>query len=85
MTCHPYQAIYVPAGTHCFLCVTSPISSFGILGCIEVNLILKGGNSMPFWYIKFAIEWLVWLIFADKRRWRELFSVFFCFFANGNN
>jgi hypothetical protein len=32
---------------------------------------------MSFWYINFAIEWLMWLIFADKRRWRELFSVSF--------
>jgi hypothetical protein len=32
---------------------------------------------MYFWYIRFAIEWSIWLIFADKKRWRELFSVSF--------
>jgi len=28
-----------------------------------------------FWIIRFAAEWLVWLIFADKKRWREIFPV----------
>jgi len=28
---------------------------------------------MLFWYIRFALEWTIWLIFADKKRWRELF------------
>ncbi len=32
---------------------------------------------MYFWYILFAIEWLIWLIFADKVRWRELLPVSF--------
>jgi hypothetical protein len=32
---------------------------------------------MYFWYIRFVIEWIVWLIFADKKRWRELFPVSF--------
>lgn len=35
---------------------------------------------MCFWYIRFSIEWSIWLIFADKKRWRELFPV--CFFAS---
>ena len=30
---------------------------------------------MHFWYIRFALEWTVWLVFADKKRWRELFPV----------
>ena len=32
---------------------------------------------MHFWYIRFALEWTVWLILADKKRWRELFPVGF--------
>ncbi len=32
---------------------------------------------MYFWYMRFAIEWLIWLIFADKKRWRELLPVSF--------
>jgi len=30
---------------------------------------------MSFWYIRFALEWSIWIIFADKKRWRELFPV----------
>jgi len=30
---------------------------------------------MLFWYIRFAMEWTIWLIFADKKRWRELLPV----------
>jgi|GEM_PF-2889474 hypothetical protein len=30
---------------------------------------------MLFWYIRFALEWTIWLIFADKKRWRELLPV----------
>lgn len=32
---------------------------------------------MLFWYIRFALEWSIWIIFADKKRWRELFPVGF--------
>ena len=32
---------------------------------------------MLFWYIRFALEWTIWLIFADKKRWRELLPVSF--------
>lgn len=32
---------------------------------------------MLFWYIRFVLEWTIWLIFADKKRWRELFPVGF--------
>jgi hypothetical protein len=28
-----------------------------------------------FFYIRFILVWIVWLIFADKKRWRELFPV----------
>lgn len=30
-----------------------------------------------FFYIRFILVWTTWLIFADKRRWRELFPVAF--------
>lgn len=30
---------------------------------------------MWFWYIRFAVDWMIWFIFADKKRWRELFPV----------
>lgn len=33
-----------------------------------------------FHVVVFVISWIVWLIFADKKRWRELFPV--CFFAS---
>lgn len=33
-----------------------------------------------FFVIRFAIEWTIWLLFADKKRWRELFPV--AFFAS---
>ncbi|MBP2626938.1 MAG: hypothetical protein H6Q68_1649 [Firmicutes bacterium] len=32
---------------------------------------------MIFWYIRFALEWSIWIIFADKKRWRELFPAGF--------
>lgn len=32
---------------------------------------------MLFWYARFALEWSIWIIFADKKRWRELFPVSF--------
>jgi|GEM_PF-655146 hypothetical protein len=35
---------------------------------------------MEYYYIRFAIEWIVWLTFADKKRWREILPV--CFFAS---
>jgi len=28
-----------------------------------------------FWLIRFILEWSVWLVFADKKRWREIFPV----------
>jgi hypothetical protein len=30
-----------------------------------------------FWIIRFILEWLIWLILADKKRWREIFPVSF--------
>ncbi|HWR06150.1 CBO0543 family protein [Sporomusa sp.] len=30
---------------------------------------------MEFYYIRFVLFWILWLIFADKSRWRELFAV----------
>lgn len=30
-----------------------------------------------FWLISFTISWGLWLMFADKKRWRELFPVSF--------
>lgn len=33
-----------------------------------------------FFVIRFAVEWIVWLILADKKRWRELLPV--AFFAS---
>lgn len=32
---------------------------------------------MLFWYIRFALEWCIWIVFADKKRWRELLPVSF--------
>lgn len=32
---------------------------------------------MTFYFIRFAVVVAIWLIFADKRRWRELFPVSF--------
>jgi hypothetical protein len=34
---------------------------------------------MEYYYIRFAIEWIIWFMFADKKRWREIFPV--CIFA----
>ena len=28
-----------------------------------------------FWIVGFILSWLVWLIFADKKRWQEIFPV----------
>lgn len=28
-----------------------------------------------FWTIDFIISWVIWFIFADKKRWREIFPV----------
>ena len=33
-----------------------------------------------FWTVRFVFFWLLWLIFADKKRWRELIPV--CIFAS---
>jgi hypothetical protein len=33
-----------------------------------------------FFVIRFAVEWIIWLLLADKKRWRELFPV--AFFAS---
>ncbi len=35
---------------------------------------------MEFYYIRFAVFWALWLILADKSRWREIFPV--CLFAS---
>ena len=32
---------------------------------------------MLFWYLRFFLEWIIWIIFADKKRWRELFPIGF--------
>lgn len=32
-----------------------------------------------FWVIRFILFWLVWILLADKKRWKELLPV--CFFA----
>ena len=33
-----------------------------------------------FWLARFIFEWLIWLTFADKSRWREIMPV--CIFAS---
>jgi len=39
---------------------------------------------MDFYYLRSIIVWGCWLIFADKKRWRELFTVgFFATFLDG--
>jgi hypothetical protein len=39
---------------------------------------------MEFYYIRFALTWVFWLLFADKHRWRELFTVgIFATFLDG--
>ena len=30
-----------------------------------------------FFIINFILSWLIWLIFADKKRWKEIFPVTF--------
>jgi hypothetical protein len=32
---------------------------------------------MKFWLLSFAFSWTIWFVFADKKRWRELFSLGF--------
>lgn len=36
---------------------------------------------MPvFWIIRFIVDWTVWILFADKSRWREILPV--CIFSS---
>ncbi len=37
-----------------------------------------------FFIIRFMLVWTIWLIFADKKRWRELFSISFFASAVGS-
>lgn len=34
---------------------------------------------MMFWAIRFVLFWIIWLVFANKKRWREILPV--CFFT----
>lgn len=45
--------------------------------------IVKALETNIFWVIRFLVFWLFFLILADKRRWRELFSVSFFAIALG--
>lgn len=35
---------------------------------------------MTFWIARLIFDWVLWLIFADKKRWKEILPV--CFFAS---
>jgi hypothetical protein len=47
---------------------------YGITNEVMDQRLKREGNSM-FFVVRFVIEWTIWLIFADKKRWRELFLV----------
>lgn len=38
-----------------------------------------------FFLLRFIIAWIIWFIFADKKRWRELFSISFFASAIGSS
>jgi hypothetical protein len=49
---------------------------FHLLGNLKVG-ILMGGNCILYYILRFFVSWILWFLFADKKRWRELFPVGF--------